>query len=60
MEMLYVMIPAAIFLGIVGMIFLIWSIKTGQFDDVEGPKYRIFFEDDNKAAKQGAPQEKRP
>ena len=46
MEMLFLMIPAAVFLGILGLVFLIWSIKTGQFEDVEGPKYRIFFDDD--------------
>lgn len=46
MEMLFIMIPAAVFLGILGLVFLIWSIKTGQFEDVEGPKYRIFFDDD--------------
>lgn len=52
MEMLYIMIPAAIFLGVLGLVFLIWSVKTGQFEDVEGPKYRIFF-DDEKAPKAG-------
>jgi len=46
MEMLFVMIPAAILLGLAGLVALIWSIKNGQFEDMEGPKYRIFFEDD--------------
>lgn len=47
--MLYIMIPAAIFLGIIGLVSLVWSVKTGQFEDVEGPKYRIFFDDGEKA-----------
>ncbi len=47
MEMLYIMIPAAILLGLGGLVALIWSIKNGQFEDMEGPKYRIFFEDDD-------------
>ena len=51
MEMLFIMIPAAVFLGILGLVFLIWSIKTGQFEDVEGPKHRIFFDDDENGAK---------
>lgn len=51
MEMLFLMIPAAVFLGILGLVFLIWSIKTGQFEDVEGPKYRIFFDDDENGPK---------
>ncbi|MBI5642500.1 MAG: cbb3-type cytochrome oxidase assembly protein CcoS [Deltaproteobacteria bacterium] len=53
MEMLFIMIPAAIFLGFIGLIFLIWSVKTGQFEDMEGPKYRIFFEDDEPDARSG-------
>lgn len=48
MEMLFIMIPAVIFLGTLGLIFLIWSVNTGQFEDMEGPKYRIFFDDDEK------------
>ncbi len=47
MEMLYIMIPAVILLGLGGLVALIWSIKNGQFEDMEGPKYRIFFEDDD-------------
>lgn len=54
MEMLFIMIPAAIFLGLLGLVFFIWSVKTGQFEDVEGPKYRIFFDDDEKGPKTGA------
>lgn len=46
MEMLYIMVPAAVYLGIIGLVWLIWSVKTGQFEDMEGPKYRIFFDDD--------------
>lgn len=48
MEMLYIMIPAVIFLGFVGLIFLIWSVKSGQFEDLEGPKHRIFFDEEDK------------
>lgn len=46
MEAIYFIIPAAIYLGLVGLAFLIWSIKTGQFEDMEGPKYRILFDDE--------------
>lgn len=51
MEMLFLMIPAVIFLGVVGLVVLIWSVKTGQFEDMEGPKYRIFFDDDENEVK---------
>lgn len=47
MDIIFLMIPAAIFLGLVGLVFLIWSIKNGQFEDMEGPKYRIFFDEED-------------
>lgn len=43
MEMTYVIILGAIYLGLVGLAFLVWAIKTGQFEDMEGPKYRILL-----------------
>lgn len=33
-------------LGIAAWFVFVWGVKTGQFDDIEGPKYRIFDEDD--------------
>lgn len=45
MEILFLMIPAVIFLGAIGLVFLVWAIRSGQFEDMEGPKYRIFFDD---------------
>lgn len=33
-------------LGIAGWLFFIWAVKSGQFDDIEGPKYRIFDDED--------------
>lgn len=36
----------SLFLGIAAWLFFVWGVKSGQFDDIEGPKYRI-FDDDN-------------
>ena len=33
-------------LGIAGWLFFLWGVKSGQFDDIEGPKYRIFDDDE--------------
>ncbi len=27
-------------------LFFIWAVKKGEFDDVEGPKYRMMDDDD--------------
>ena len=37
----------SLFLGIAAWLFFVWGVKSGQFDDIEGPKYRIFDDDDN-------------
>ena len=46
MEVLYLIIPLSIVLVIgIGWVF-IWSVKSGQFDDLEGPAHRLIMEDD--------------
>ena len=27
-------------------LFFVWAVKKGEFDDVEGPKYRMLDDDD--------------
>lgn len=46
MESLYLLIPISVILiFLVGWIFL-WAVKSGQFDDMEGPAHRILMDDD--------------
>ncbi|SMC47996.1 cbb3-type cytochrome oxidase assembly protein CcoS [Polynucleobacter kasalickyi] len=46
MESLFLLIPMSLLL--VGFIVLVlyWSIRNGQFDDLEGPAYEILMDDD--------------
>ncbi|MBF0460157.1 MAG: cbb3-type cytochrome oxidase assembly protein CcoS [Magnetococcales bacterium] len=46
MNVLYFLLPLALLLGAVGLGLMIWAVKTGQFEDLEGPAQRILFEDD--------------
>ncbi|MBF0214184.1 MAG: cbb3-type cytochrome oxidase assembly protein CcoS [Magnetococcales bacterium] len=46
MNTVYLLVPLAVLLSLVGLGMLIWSIRKGQFDDLEGPAHRILFEDD--------------
>lgn len=32
--------------GIAGWFFFLWAVKSGQFDDIEGPKYRMLDDDE--------------
>ena len=33
-------------------LFFIWAVKKGEFDDVEGPKYRMLDDDLNQPDRQ--------
>ena len=44
---LVLLIFGALMLGTAAWLIFIWAVKSGQFDDMEGPKYRIFDEDDD-------------
>jgi cbb3-type cytochrome oxidase maturation protein len=46
MNTVYLLLPIAIILGLVGLALMIWAVRNGQFDDMEGPKHRILFDDD--------------
>ena len=43
---LLILIPVALFLGGIGLVAFIWSLKSGQFDDLEGAAWRILQDDD--------------
>lgn len=45
MEVLYILVPAALFLSAVGMFLFIQAVKGGQFDDLDADGLR-FLEDD--------------
>ena len=34
------LIPAALFLGGLGLAAFLWALRSGQFDDLEGAAYR--------------------
>ena len=50
MESLYILIPLSVVLVfVIGLVFW-WSVKSGQFDDLQGPAYRILFDDRDESA----------
>ncbi|MGF1613301.1 MAG: cbb3-type cytochrome oxidase assembly protein CcoS [Gammaproteobacteria bacterium] len=47
MEILYVLIPISLLLvGLVAVI-LFWAVRSGQFEDLEGPAHRILMDEDD-------------
>jgi len=46
MHGLLYLIPAALLLGLLGLLAFLWALKSGQFDDLDGAAHRILFDDD--------------
>lgn len=54
MDVLYLLIPLSLLIvGGVAWAFL-WSIRSGQFDDLEGPAHEIIMDDDDHVAQEKA------
>jgi cbb3-type cytochrome oxidase maturation protein len=49
MSLLLYLIPAAILLGLLGLAAFLWSLQSGQYDDLDGAAHRILFEDDERS-----------
>ena len=44
---LYFLIVVTLVLGAGAYLLFLWSVKRGQFDDMEGPKYRMLDDDED-------------
>ena len=47
------LIPVALFLGGLGLAAFLWSLKTGQYDDLEGAGWRALSDEATDAAAAG-------
>lgn len=47
MEIIYILIPLSLVLVAVIVGFVVWAVKSGQFEDLERPAYRILDDDDS-------------
>ncbi|PHS78483.1 MAG: cbb3-type cytochrome oxidase assembly protein CcoS [Rhodospirillaceae bacterium] len=46
MTVLLFLIPIALILGLAALGAFLWSLKSGQYEDMEGAANRILFDDD--------------
>lgn len=46
MNMLIYLIPIALLMGGIGLLAFLWSLKSGQYDDLEGAAWRILVDDE--------------
>ncbi len=47
MEILYLLIPIAVVVAAVAIGFFVWTVRSGQYDDMDGPAHRILMDDDD-------------
>ena len=45
MNVLLFLIPIALFLGAVGLGAFLWSLKSGQYNDLDGAAYRALSDE---------------
>ena len=49
MSNLIFLIPIALFLGGLGLAAFIWSLSSGQYDDLDGAAERILIDEEDEA-----------
>lgn len=45
MIVLLILIPAALLLGLLGLLAFLWALRSGQFEDLDGAAVRILDDD---------------
>jgi cbb3-type cytochrome oxidase maturation protein len=57
MEVLIYLVPLALMLGLLGLAAFLWSLKSGQYDDLDGAAWRAIMDDDEQfPGSEGRPQ----
>ncbi len=46
MNILLLLIPAALILGVIGLCAFLWALKSGQFEDLDGAANRILYDEE--------------
>ncbi|QOL25047.1 cbb3-type cytochrome oxidase assembly protein CcoS [Thalassotalea sp. LPB0316] len=50
MTVIYVLIPIAVLLTIIGIYLFFWAVKSEQFDDLEKEGMSILYDEDKQAS----------
>lgn len=46
MEVVFSLVGVSVILLVIVALALLWSLRGGQFDDLEGPAWRVLMDDD--------------
>ena len=47
MNIMVVLVPGALLLGSLGLIAFLWSLRAGQYEDLEGAAHRVLIDEDD-------------
>lgn len=47
MSVIYIALPVSLVLVLAAVVAFVWSLRSGQFDDLETPSVRLLMEDEN-------------
>ena len=53
MTVLIYLVPMALGLGLIGLFAFLWSLRSGQYDDLDGAALRVLGDDDVRAGPAG-------
>jgi cbb3-type cytochrome oxidase maturation protein len=48
---MFLLIFLMLCVGFAGWMFFLWAVKSGQYDDIEGPKYRMLEDEEEEKEK---------
>jgi cbb3-type cytochrome oxidase maturation protein len=59
MSSTFLLIFLMLSIGVAGWLLFLWAVKSGQYDDIEGPKYRM-LDDEEEGDKKNEPHDSAP
>lgn len=60
MESLFFLVPVTLLLVGIAVAVFFWAMRSGQFDDLDSPAWRILRDDDPPPASPGQPNDDQP
>ncbi len=54
MTIILLLIPIVLMLGLLGVVAFIWSVKSGQYNDLDADRYRILEDHDKPLSREEA------
>ncbi|KAA1174935.1 cbb3-type cytochrome oxidase assembly protein CcoS [Marinobacter salinexigens] len=60
MQIVMILVPLVLIVVGLGVLLFSWAVKSGQYDDLEGPAHRILYDDDKDMIPEEARVDKKP